>query len=312
MEWKPQTKPIFELLVLLLILFNANPTQAQDLEPRRWSHLPAGLNVIGAGLGSSSGDIFFDPVLLIEDVTFDLHITGLSYVHSFGLFGKSTRIDVTVPYASGRWEGYVDGVYTSVRRRGMMDPRLRFSVNLYGAPVLKGKEFLQYRARHQTNTTIGAAISIRIPLGEYSNENLINLGGNRFIFRPQLGVLHQRKNWQFELTGSVLLFQTNDDFWKETTRKQDPLWFLQGHVIYSFKPGLWASLSGGFAHGGRSKIDGVPKVDDRRTPYLAVSLGTAIGKSQSLKLAYVRIRTNTSFDKDIDTLLLGWSYRWSR
>ena len=312
MERKTQTKPIFELLVLLLVLFNAGPAQAQDLEPRRWSHLPVGLNVIGAGLGTSSGEIFIDPVLLIEDVTFDLHVAGLSYVHSFGLFSKSARIDVTIPYASGRWEGYVDGVYTSVRRRGMVDPRVRFSVNLYGAPALKGKEFLQYRAQNQSNTTIGAAISVKIPLGEYSNENLINLGSNRFIVRPQLGVLHQRKNWQIELTGSVLLFQTNDDFWKGTEHQQDPLWFIQSHAIYEIKPGLWASLSAGFAHGGRSRIDGVPKVNDQRTRYVAASVGTAIGKNQSLKLAYVAIRTNTSFGRDLDTFLLGWSYRWAR
>ena len=29
--------------------------------------------------------------------------------------------------------------------------------------------------------------------------------------------------------------------------RQDPLWFLQAHAIYSFKPGLWASFSGGYA-----------------------------------------------------------------
>jgi len=312
MGWKPQSKSIFELLILLLFLLHAGSTKAQDLEPRRWSHLPAGLNVIGAGLGRSSGDIFFDPVLLAEDVTFDLDVAGLSYVRSFGMFGKSARIDVLAPYASGRWEGYVDGVYTSLRRRGMADPRVRFSVNLYGAPALKGKEFLQYRAENQTNTTIGAAISVKFPLGEYTNERLINLGTNRWEIRPQLGVLHQRKKWQFELTGSVLLFQTNNDFWNDTTLKQDPMWFLQGHAIYSFKPGWWASLSAGFAHGGRSRIDGVHKSDDRRTAYTAVSLGTAIGKKQSLKLAYVTVRTNTSVGRDFDTLLLGWSYHWAR
>ncbi len=299
-------------MILLFTLCQTGLVLAQDLEPRRWTHLPVGLNVIGVGLGSQSGDILLDPVLLAEDVTFDLYAMGMSYVHSFRLAGKTARIDVVAPYASGRWEGLVDGVYTSVRRRGLADARVRFSVNLYGAPALKGKEYQEYRSRNQSHTTIGTAIAISMPTGDYNNRWLINLGSNRWIFRPQLGVLHQRKSWQFELTGSVLLFGDNNDFWNGTERQQDPLWFLQGHAIYSFKPGLWASLSAGFAHGGRSTISDVPKLDDYRTPYMAVSLGTSVGKKQSLKFSYIRIRTNTSLGTNRDIFALGWSYRWAR
>lgn len=300
------------LLILLSALIFAPSCLAQDLEPRRWTHLPVGLNVMGVGVSKSSGDILLDPVLRAEDVTYDLYATGISYVRSFGLAGQTARVDIIVPYASGRWEGLVDGVYTSVRRHGLADARVRFSMNLYGAPALKGSEFQEYRARNQTHTTIGAAVALRIPTGEYNNQRLINLGSNRWIVRPQLGVLHQRKKWQFELTGSVLIFSDNDDFWQGTERKQDPLWFLQGHLIYSFKPGLWASLSAGFAHGGRSTIEDIPKLDDSRSPYMAASVGTAIGRKQGLKLSYIRTRTNTSFGTDRDIFALGWSYRWGR
>ncbi len=189
-------RPVAGFLILLAVLYFAPSCLAQDIEPRRWTHLPTGMHVMGVGLSNRSGDILFDPVLLAEDVTFDLYGTGLSYVHSFNLAGKSARVDVVLPYASGRWEGLVDGVYTSVRRRGLADARVRFSMNLYGAPALKGKEFLEYRARNQTNTTIGAALAISVPTGDYNNQWLINLGSNRWIFRPQLGVLHQRKKWQ--------------------------------------------------------------------------------------------------------------------
>lgn len=312
MKWVEHKRLAAGFLFLLAALCFAPSCLAQDIEPRRWTHLPTGLHVIGVGLSNRSGDIGLDPVLLAEDVTFDLYGTGLSYVHSFNLAGKSARVDVLLPYASGRWEGLVDGVFTSVRRRGLADARVRFSMNLYGAPALNGKEYLEYRARNQTHTTIGAALAITMPTGDYNNQWLINLGSNRWIFRPQLGVLHQRKKWQFEMTGSVLIFGDNDDFWKGTERKQDPLWFLQGHVIYSFKPGLWASLSAGFAHGGKSTIADVPKLDDSRTPYMAASIGTSIGKKQGLKLAYIRIRTNINIGTDQDIFLLGWSYRWAR
>jgi hypothetical protein len=297
-------------MVLLLLAMLNGPLQAQDLEPRRWSHLPSGLNVLGLGVGYTNGDILFDPALNIEDATYDLYLGAVVYVRSFELFGKSARVDTTVPYAAGRWEGLLNGEQTSVRRRGFADPRIRFSINLYGAPALSGKEYVQYRRAHPVTTTVGAGLAVRLPLGDYNDQYLINLGRNRFVVRPQLGVLHQRYKWQFEVTGSVFLHQSNDEFWDGNTLKQGSLWFLQGHVIYTFKPGWWASFSGGFAHGGRSSVNGVDKTDDRRQRYIALSLGVPINKRQGLKFTYLTSDTNITVGTNVDALLAAWSINW--
>ncbi len=297
-------------LCSLLAMCSFGTSHAQDLEPRRWSHLPNGISVIGAGYGYTEADIFVDPVLRLEEFKTRLHVMGVSYVRSLNFFGKSARIDVVLPYATGRWEGILDGEYASVRRHGFADPRLRFSINLYGAPALSGKEFAQYREEHQINTTIGAAVSVVAPLGEYTSERLINLGKNRWTVRPQLGVLHQRNKWQFELTGSVFLYGKNDEFWRDTSLEQSALWFLQGHVIYSIKPGMWTSFSAGYAYKGRSSINGDAKFDDRRQPYFALSFGMAITPRQSIKIALLRSQTNKEIGSDFNSILFGWSYFW--
>jgi hypothetical protein len=283
---------------------------AQDLEPRRWSHLPTGLNVFGVGAGRTDGEIFFDPVLLIEDATFELYGLGASYVRTFDWFGKSSRIDILVPYANGRWEGLLDGEYASRRRDGLGDPHVRFSMNLYGAPALSGKEYAQYRRDNPVNTTVGAAVAVTLPLGDYNRDWLINLGANRYVVRPQIGVLHQRRDWQFELTGTVFFFEDNNEFWRGTVLEQDPLWFVQGHVIYGFKPGWWVSLSGGYAYGGESYIDGVAKDNDARSNYWALSLGLPVTARQSFKVSYVASETNIRAGLNKDALLLAWSINW--
>jgi hypothetical protein len=300
--------------VFLLVLQAAlcGVTQAQDLEPRRWSHLPTGLNVLGVATGWTDGDIAFDPVLLIEEGTFDLWVAGVGYARSFELFGKSARFDFNAPYARGRWEGLVDGVDTVVRRQGFMDPTMRFSINLYGAPPLRGKEYIQYRREHPVETTIGVAVAVVLPFGDYNDQKLINLGNNRFTVRPQLGVLHQHNKWQFELTGSVFLHQDNDEFWGGNELKQDPLLFTQGHIIYSFKSGWWASASVGYAYGGESHINGVPKSDDRRTLYTALSLGVPINAHQSLKFSYFTSDTHISVGSNFDALIAAWSINWGK
>jgi len=170
---------------------------AQDIEPRRWSHLPVNVSFLGVGYGFTSGDIFFNPVLKIEDASVDLSTLGVSYIHSFEWLGRTARLDVTVPTAKGSWEGLLNGAPASTDRTGLLDPLLRISVNLWGAPPLRGAEFATYRSATPTNTTGGVALGLVAPWGEYDPDRLIHLGSNLWILRPRVGVLHTREGWQF-------------------------------------------------------------------------------------------------------------------
>lgn len=308
---KQRKKRFGESLALLALLscFAAD-AGAQDLEPRRWSHLPTGMNIAGVATAWTEGDIFVDPVLRLEDATFEMYSLVSSYMRTYDWFGKSSRIDFRLPYAYGRWEGLLDGDYVSTRRHGLSDPSIRVSMNLYGAPPLKGVKFVQYRASRPVTTTVGAALSLTLPLGEYYPDRLINLGNNRFVLRSQLGVLHQRGPWQFEVTGTASFYQENDEFYANTRLEQDPLWFVQGHVIRSLKRGMWVSMSGGFSFAGESQIDGVPKDNDDRTRYLALSFGMPITNQQSVKITWINADTNVIVGSASDTLVLGWSLNW--
>ncbi len=91
------------------------------------------------------------------------------------------------------------------------------------------------------------------------------------------------------------------------TREQDPFFTLQGHVVRSFAPGLWASLSVGYGKGGRSRIDGEDKDDERANLLSALSVGVPLSRRQSVKIAYVRARNQARIGSDSDSLAVGWS-----
>ena len=298
---------------VLFLVFSISPLGlfAQDLEPRRWTHLPTDLNIIGIGTGRSDGDIYFDPVMQIEDGEFELYALGASYIRTFEWLGRSARIDFTVPYAAGRWEGLVEGELTSIRRHGFGDPRIRLSMNLYGAPPLSGKAYMEHVTQNRTNTSIGAAIAVALPLGEYYPQYLINLGKNRYVIRPSLGILHTRGPWQFELTTSLNFFTDNDEYFPDYYLEQEHLWFFQGHVIRAFKRGKWASLSGGFSYGGEASIDGNKLGNNDRTRFVALSFGMPISQTQSIKLALVNAETNVLIGTDSNSLIFSWSKIWS-
>ena len=92
----------------------------------------------------------------------------------------------------GTWKGTLAGAPAQLSREGWADPIVRFGVNLYGAPALNGKAFAEYRAEHERQTIVGAAVLVQVPLGQYFDDKLINLGTNRFTIRPQLGMVHNR------------------------------------------------------------------------------------------------------------------------
>jgi hypothetical protein len=279
---------------------------AQELEPRRWSHLPVGANFAGVGYVYTDSDIFFNPTMDIEDATGDLHTAVFSYVRALDVFGKSGRIDVLVPYTNGRWEGLLEGEPASTRRSGFNDPRIRFAVNLLGSPAQRGEEFRQYKV----NTIVGAAIEITAPLGEYQDDKLINLGQNRWRIRPQLGVLHNWDKWAAEVTSSVFLYTDNDDFSGDSKLEQDPIYALQGHLIYTFRPGLWVSWSAAYGAGGQATIDG-EKAGERVGKYLwAASFGYPIDRRQGFKFTFLRGETTKDTGDDFNRLLVAYSVMW--
>jgi hypothetical protein len=283
---------------------------AQELEPRRWSHLPTGKNFAGGGYAYTKADIFFDPVLRTENVEMEMDTWAVQYIRTFELFQKSSRIDFIQAYQEGRWTGLLDGVPTSIKRSGLSDSVLRFAINLYGAPPLEGKEFAVYRAKVDVETIVGTALVVQLPTGDYMDDKLINLGTNRYTFRPQLGVVHNRGKWSMELTGEVLLYTDNNDFFNGNKLEQDPYYTIQTHLIYTFRPGLWTAASAGYGYGGKSTVSGVEKNDLRENLVWALSFGFPITRQLGVKVIYLATRSQESIGQDTETIAAGFAVFW--
>lgn len=297
---------LFKFLLILLPVLSI----AEELEPRRWSHLPINSNFIGTAYAYTEAEIGFDPVLKIEDAELELDTFAAKYIRTFPFFKRTARVGVLQTYQSGRWSGRLDGVPASVKRSGWSDTFVRFAVNLYGAPPLKGKEYIAYRATQNVETILGAALSVQLPTGEYMDDKLINLGTNRFTFRPQLGVVHSRGKWSFELTGTVALYTDNNDFFNDKKLEQDPFYTLHSHLVYTFKPGVWVSASAGYDYGKRSTIDGVKKDDRRENHAWALSFGLPLNRNIGFKVGYIGTRTQKKIGVDSDTILLSATMLW--
>jgi len=280
---------------------------AQELEPRRWTHAPVGTNAAGVGYLFTDGDLKFDPALQIQNADFEMNTILGSYSRYFGLFDQTARLDVQVPYQHGRWQGLLQGVPTSIRRDGFGDPRIRMSMLLAGGPALERKEFVEYRKEHEDNTIVGLGLAVRVPLGEYMDDKLINLGENRFSFQPQLGIVQYLGPWSFELTASTFVATTNDDFFGGRRLEQDPLYALQAHVVRTFDAGWW--ISGGVAYGweGEQELDGVGLNDRRRNLLYGGSIGFSLEATHSFRIGYIRQESFANVGADANIFLLTYA-----
>lgn len=305
---------LFSILVAssaaALLLHAAGTAVAQEVEPRRWSHLPSDVNFAGAGLAVTEADVHFDPVLKLEDVSLDMRTVVAKYIRTFELLDRSARVEVAVPYQDARWEGLLQGAPASTTREGLADPVARFAMNLVGGPPLKGAAYADYRATHTEETIIGAGMSLQAPLGEYYDNKLLNLGENRYTFRPELGVERAHGKWLAELTGSAALFTDNNDFWNGNRREQDPYYTLQGHLAYTFRPGLWVSGGLGYGFGGESTINGTPKYDPKGNLVTGISAGLPVSRSAGIKIGYLNSRTQENTGSDSDTIVIATSVLW--
>lgn len=297
-------------LPVFLALGLALPCFAQELEPRRWSHLPIGTNFAGGGYAYTDADISFDPVLRIENVEMEMHTWAFKYIRTLALFDKTARIELAQGFQEGRWTGLVDGVPRSISRSGLTDTFLRFAINLLGAPPLKGKEYAAYRANADVETIVGMALAVQLPTGDYMDDKLINLGTNRFTFRPQLGVVHTRGKWSIEFTGGAWVYTKNDEFFNGKKLEQDPLYTFQAHLVHTLRPGIWTGASVGYGYGGESSINGVEKHDRKGNLAWALSVSYPITRQLGVKVAYIGTRTQEPVGLDSDSIAVSLSTFW--
>lgn len=195
--------------------------------------------------------------------------------------------------------------FRSVRRSGLGDGRLRLSANLAGGPALAPRDFAKRRPR----TTLGASVVAAAPTGQYAPAKLINLGGNRWAVKPEVGVSHPAGRWVFEAYAGAWLFADNPDFYGGSVREQQPLGTFQAHVSYTFRPRLWLAADATYYTGGRTTVGGVMNADFQKNSRVGLTLAVPVGRRQSVKLSWAKGAT-TRIGGDFQTLAVAWQYLW--
>ncbi|QSX77277.1 transporter [Agrilutibacter solisilvae] len=278
---------------------------AQDIEPRAYSNAPVGVNFVIAGAVFTRGGLSFDTSVPITGAQLESSTLVLAYARTLDLWGKSGKLDVIVPYT--RLVGTADYLGQPVERdvTGFGRPALRMSINLLGAPALGLREFGQWKQ----DVIVGASLQVSPPWGQYDSSRIVNIGSNRWSFKPEVGISKAAGPWTLELQAAATFFTDNDEFYGGNTRSQDPVYSLQGHVIYGFASGKWVSVDATYFTGGRTRINGVRGDDLQQNWRVGAILAIPVDRHNSIKLSAssgVSARTGNNFD----AIGVAWQHRW--
>lgn len=279
--------------------------QAQEIEPRAYSNAPIGVNFVIAGYAYTQGAVPFDASLPVKNAQLKTSNAVLAYARVFDVWGQSGKFDAIVPYTGLSGTAEVAGQPFERNVTGFADPRFRLSVNLYGAPALTLREFRNF----EQDLIIGASLQVSVPASQYDSSRVVNIGTHRWSFRPEVGISKAVGPWTLEFQAAATLFTDNRDFYGGHTRSQDPIYSLQGHVIYGFRSGVWASFDATTFAGGRTTLNGVRGDDRQQNWRVGGTLAFPVDVHHSIKI-YASSGVSARTDNNYDLIGIAWQYRW--
>src|SRR6185503_2945166 len=281
---------------------------AQELEPRAYSASPIGTTFLVVGAVRSTGSVLVDPTVPLENVRARLGLLTVGVGHTFDLASRTALAVVAIPAARARVTGQVGETEGEVNRSGSADMRAKLSVNLLGGRALRLREF----AAAARGPIVGASVTVIAPTGTYRSSRLINLGSNRWSYKPEVGVSVPAGRWTLEAYGGVWFFTDNDAYYPgAATSVQAPVKAFQWHASYTARPRLWLAFDATFYSGGNTTVDGIDKANLQRNSRIGGTISVPLGRSQSLKGTYSAGAT-TRFGGDFNTIGVTWQMTWLR
>jgi hypothetical protein len=283
--------------------------RAQELAPRAYLATPLRSNAVVLTYSFFNGDLQLNGTVPVNNAKGAYSVPVLSYYHTFGLFGRSSNITGSIPYAVGTFQADLSSGQVQVYRSGLADSEYRLSVNVFGAPAMHVRDFIRWKQK----TLLGISLTVAAPTGQYDSTKAVNWGSNRWSIKPELGYSRRRGNWVVDAYTGVWFYSTNQHSFSlpnSVPQSEAPVESVETHLSYDLKPRLWISVDGNCWFGGVSTLNGIANPGTRQTSSrIGVTASMPLGKHQSAKVSYSDDAVS-SFGAKYQNLSVALQYSW--
>ena len=234
------------------------------------------------------------------------------YARTFTLFNRPAMAAVLLPMGRVSGEGSLFGKTFSQSTSGYGDPTLEFVIGLIGPPPIKN---IPDAMRYEPGFSLDLLVDLIIPIGEYDEDEALNMGLNRWYGRVAAPIVWQLGSWvpgrrtTLEFLPSIWLYGDNNDFVGHQL-STDPKFQVEGHLTRDFHKHLWGSVDMNYVSGGKSSIDGVSG-EDLDMLGMGFTLGYHINDNIQLTAGYMAsINDSAPTDLRMDMFKLSLVFGW--
>ncbi|MEH6592543.1 MAG: transporter [Halioglobus sp.] len=303
------------ILTVLVVFLFALPLSVSAQVPARfyWKSLDGGSAVPVIYMDMSGNSNPLDPShFVVPESSFEASVALGGYAKAFSLFDRSALVAALLPVGRISGGGSLFGRDFNQNTNGFGDPTLEFVINVLGPPSIKN---IPEAMRYEPGFSVDLLVDLIVPIGEYDNEEVLNMGQNRWYGRIGAPVVWQIGSWvpgrrtTLELLPSAWVFGDNDDFVGHTL-STDPKFQLEAHLTRDFHKDLWGSIDINWMRGGKSSLDGL-EGDDLDMVGLGFTLGYQFSDNVQLTAGYLAsVNDDGPTDLQMDvfkvSLVFGW------
>jgi hypothetical protein len=301
-------KRLLFVCVTLAVLCTPDQVYAQFTEPHTYDNTPVGTNQVELAYAYARANASIDTSLIVTGARFNLNQGTISYTRYFGFVHRLVWVEASVPVAG--LSGSVSGTNIHGSITGAGDSSYAVSALLKGGPVLNVAQFADYKPI----TTVGVSLTITAPTGEYNPNKLLNLGSDRWSFKPEIAVSHPfgpEHKWEVEAYANSYFFTDNTSYRGREILRQHALPGIEGHISYAFIDSLWASLDARYSFRGTTLVNGVDQNNAQRNFSLGSEVNVSLNPRNSLVFLFEKALVHQN-GPALSGFAVKYNYSWGK
>jgi Putative MetA-pathway of phenol degradation len=173
-------KRLLFLCLALAVLRFRDQVYAQFTDPGTYDNTPVGVNQFELDYVYTRANASIDTSLIVAGAKLNLNQGTINYTRDFSFFHRLAWAEASVPLAGP--DGSVTGTDIHGSTTGAGDSRYELGLLLKGGPALSVEQFASYKP----TATVGVSLTISAPTGLYDAGKILNLGSDRWSFKPEI------------------------------------------------------------------------------------------------------------------------------
>ena len=287
-----------------------------QVPPRFYWKSLSGANAVPVIFQSLSGNANpMDPAHVVSaNAQVDANVLLVGYAKMLPLFDRTLTLAILEPMGRISGTTTVAGRTFNQDATGFGDPTVELGINLIGPKAIKNIPDL---LRYEPKLSVDLIVDVAFPVGEYDDDQPLNLGQNRWYGRVGAPIIWQIGPWvpgrrtTLEVLPSVWFFSDNDNYVGHTL-STDPMFQVEAHLTRDFAEKFWGSVDTTWVTGGKSSVDGASG-DSLNNVGVGITLGYQINDNISLTAGYMAtVNDSAPTDLKMDGFRISFTYGWHK